>query len=151
MLQALSEYLLAHTGLSKEQIYATADNGRILISGEDLGQGQEICRYKYDAVMTLERYAGDARVLVAMIAGWLMEHDQDRDYLGLADPEVNADLNDDETADVDITVEFNEAIQLVEDDQGPIVIGDKRWTVQAVPIDVAENLIHMEGGINEDP
>ena len=149
MLQNLSHHLLEHTGLSREQIYATADNGRIMISGKDLGHGQEICRFKYDAVITLERYAGDARVVTALIASWLMEHDHDRDYLGLADPEVNADLNDDQTADVDITVEFNESIQLVEDDKGPIAIGDTRWSVQDAPIDVAEQLVNMEGGSGE--
>ena len=84
-----------------------------------------------------------------MVAGWLIDHDEHRDSFQLADPEVNATLNDDHTADVEVVVEFNESIQIVEDDSGPITAWGKRWRVSDAPVDTAEALVNMEGATDE--
>jgi hypothetical protein len=42
--------------------------------------------------------------------GWLHDHDKECDHTGLADPEVDASLNDDFTADVDLAIEFEEPL-----------------------------------------
>ena len=149
MLQALSLHLLDNTKLKRENIHSTADNGQLIISGQDMGHGYEVCRFKYDAVIELERFKGDARDITALVAGWLIDHDHDRETLNLADPEINATLNDGNTADVDITVEFSESIQIVEDDKGSIVAWGKRWRVQDVPVDVATDLINLQGASDE--
>ena len=149
MLQALSAHILDNTCLKRENIHSTADNGEVIISGQDMGQGYEVCRFKYDAIIELERFKGDARDITALVAGWLIDNDEDREHLGLADPEINATLNDGKTADVDITVEFNESIQIVEDDKGSIVAWGKRWRVQDVPVDVATDLVNLKGAADE--
>ena len=145
LLQGLTRHLLESTNLKRENINSYADNGELITSGQDLGHGFEVARFKYDAVIELERYHGSAMDILAIVTGWLIDHDPDREAFNLADPEINVEINDNDTADVEIEIEFNESIQIVEDDNGPIRAWGKRWRVADVPIDTAETLVNMEG------
>jgi hypothetical protein len=144
-LAALSKHLQQVTGLHREQFLAFADQGILIPTGRDLGQGVEVGVFKYDAVIQIERYPGDAYHLLAVISAWLADHDGGREDAGLADPEVDISLNDDRTADVDLSVEFEERLEIVPTQDGPIAFDGRTWAVAETPIDVAESLEGLDG------
>ncbi|MCT4627968.1 phage tail protein [Halodesulfovibrio sp.] len=70
----------------------------------------ELGVFKYDALIQVEAFNGSSSVLLLLVMGWLHDHDKECDHTGLADPEVDASLNDDFTADVDLAIEFEEPL-----------------------------------------
>ncbi|EPR43132.1 P2 phage tail completion R family protein [Desulfovibrio sp. X2] len=150
---ALVAHLEAATGIKREQIHAYADKGNLSPSGRHLGFGGpdgtieqiEIGVWKYDAVIQIERYAGDGPALLAIILGWLEDNDADRE--GLLDPEVDVELNDNLTCDFELACEFEEFISVVADEAGPgpIAFNGKRWRVAEPDITAADSLAGMEG------
>lgn len=146
---ALVAHLKQVTGLPREHIHAYADKGVLAPTGRHLGEsasGEQVEAgvWKYDAVIQIERYAGDGPTLMAVILGWLADNDSDRD--GLADPEVDVDLNDPKTCDVEIACEFEERITIIEDAAGPIRFNGKRWRIADAEIFVVESVTGLEGG-----
>lgn len=144
-LTALTSFLLQAANLTKEQVLSVADRGETIPTGRDLGHGVELGVFKYDALIQVEAFNGSSSELLLLVMGWLHDHDKDRDHAGLADPEVDASLNDDFTADVDLAIEFEEPLQMVPDEQGAILFNGRKWRVADVPIDVAEELAGMDG------
>lgn len=144
-LQALTAHLMTVTGLPRENFQAFADRGELSPDGEDLGHGISLGYFRYDAVISIERFPGSGFELLAVVSAWLADHDPDRDRAGLAESEVNVDLNDDTTADVEIAVEFEERLEIVPDDGGPIEFDGRRWRVADVPVNVAEALDDFDG------
>ncbi|WP_257293653.1 phage tail protein [Endozoicomonas sp. YOMI1] len=143
-LQSLSKHLLKHTSLKREQIHSYADNGELRPLFMDWGNGFTVGRYKYDAVFELERFKGNAFELLALINCWLDENDGEREQLELADPEINVELNDRHTCDIELVIEFDEAVSIVEDPKGSIPFRGQRYRVENVPVDIAE-AFQMEG------
>lgn len=86
-------------------------------------------------MIQIERYPGDGPALLAIVLAWLADVDLDRD--GLADPEVDAEINDLTTADIEIAVEFEERIVIIEDPAGGINFRGRPWSVLPTP-DIAE-------------
>lgn len=154
-ISALVAYLQAATGLPPENIHAYADKGELAPSGRHLGtvipsgegpdrEQVEIGVWKYDAVIQIERYSGDGPELLAILLAWLADVDLDRD--GLADPEVDAEINDLATADVEIAVEFEEGIVIIEDPAGGIFFRGRPWSVLPTPdISAAESFAPGNG------
>ncbi|MCJ2164651.1 MULTISPECIES: phage tail protein [unclassified Pseudodesulfovibrio] len=144
LLQALTQ-ALKKAGASGNHIHSFADQGVIVPTGRDLGHGLEVGRFKYDAVIQVEGYRDDGMLFVAFVTAWLQVHDPKREALGLADPEIDISLNDDRTADIELSIDFEESLEIVPDEDGPIHYNGQRWRVADVPIDVAEELDDMEG------
>lgn len=152
---ALVAHLKAATGLPRENFHAYADKGGLSPSGRHLGFDQadgddqvvlaqiEIGTWKYDAVIQIERYAGDGPTLLAVVLGWIADNDPDRD--GLLDPEVDAEINDNDTADIEISCEFEERLTLIEDLSGPIAFNGRRWRVD-IPDIAAAASVSLEAG-----
>lgn len=145
-ISALVAHLQAATGLPLENIHAYADKGELAPSGRHLGsvipegdgparEQVEIGVWKYDAVIQIERYPSDGPTLLAIVLAWLADVDLERD--GLADPEVDAEINDLATADIEIAVEFEERIVIIEDPDGGIHFRGRPWSVRPEP-DIAE-------------
>lgn len=144
-LQLLVGHILKATGIRRENVAAFMDQGALELTGRNLGHGVEVCILKYDGVINIERSDYDGLSLLALVSGWLADHDDDRS--GLEDPEVNATVNDLATTDVQIAVEFQERIEIVPDDSGPIAFSGRRWRVAPVVVDVAERVEGMSGGV----
>lgn len=161
---ALVEHLLAASGLRREQCNAFADQGQLLPTGRDMGpvfvpdvngvpvprRQLEIGIWKYEAVINLERYPFDGPTLLALVLAWLAEHDQDRQDQELKDPELTITLNDADSSDVEISLDFEEALAVVEDPAGPISFEGVRWALAPVVITPAEELAAMHGAIRSD-
>lgn len=144
-LSALSVYLLALPGIIRDQMTAFVDQGKLSLIGKDLGEGFEIGRFRYDAVISIDRCPAElAELLLSFLVVWLGENDKERDEMGLVDPDVDISFSDDNTVDVEISVEFDEALVIVPDPEGPVSFKGQMWRVDDAGIDVAENLAGME-------
>lgn len=144
-LQQLTAYLETLPGVNRDSMESYADLGRLIPSGVDFGNGYEVGIYRYDAVITMEDFPSQCgSLLLPALAVWLGENDPDRELIGLDDPEINIDTTDQETVFVQITCEFKESLQVVEDPSGTIIFNGSNWKVADVPIDVAETLNSLE-------
>jgi hypothetical protein len=149
LLRALTS-ALQNAGACGRALHSFVDQGVIVPVGSDLGHGIVVGRIKYDAVIQIEGYKDDGILFVAFVTAWLQDNDPDRDRLGLADPEVDITLEGRGTADIDLSIEFDEPLELVPDEAGPISYNGRRWRVADVPIDVAESLDDMEGSADAE-
>ena len=144
-LSALSKHLEALPGIGRDQMEAFVDLGKLHPTGTDLGHGIEVGRFRYDAVISIERCPATlAEMLLSVLLIWLGDNDPNRDHIGLNAPDVDVSLEDEQTVSVQITVDFDEGFTIVPDPKGPIFYEDKQWRIDDVPIDVAEELQRME-------
>ncbi|PMH00368.1 phage tail protein [Vibrio lentus] len=143
-LEHLTDYIVSHLNSSvlDNKIEAWQEGGSIVPSGEDRGNGGYIaCFWKYNAVISVEEYPHqllDPRCLLALIACWLSDHEEDRNEQELEDPTLSVDVISEEAADVSIELELMEPIELVPDEGGMITWRGKKYRVQAVEIYTAE-------------
>jgi hypothetical protein len=144
-LKQLAKHIESLPGIARDQMEAFADLGKLVPTGRDLGNGLEVGRFRYDAVISIERCpARIAALLLSSLLVWLAVNDPDRELHELADPDIDVTLEDEQTVFVQLTVEFNEALAIVEDPAGLIAYDGRQWSVAEVPIDVAEILDSME-------
>lgn len=149
-LQALTSFLLTSLNLPREKVDSFADQGGLIPSVTDLGHGLRLGMFKYEAVITIENFKGDAALLLTSVLAWLMDNDPEREAQGLTDPEVDATELDAKHFDIELSVEFEEALEVVPDASGPLTFRGQLWRVSDVPIDVAEELVGMTGHIAKD-
>ncbi len=143
-LEHLTTYIVSHlnSNVLENKMDAWQENGSIVPSGEDRGNGGYIaCYWKYNAVISVEEFPHqllDPRCLLALIACWLSDHEEDRNEQELEDPMLSVDVISSEAADVSIELELMEPIELVPDEAGMITWRGMRYRVQAVEIYTAE-------------
>ncbi len=80
-----------------------------------------------------------------------MDNDADReDQLGeLKDPVIDVVVEDEDSAEVLIQVNFEEPIKLVEAESGLIYWQNKRWNIEEYPVWVAENLLDVVANVRD--
>ncbi|EJN6829076.1 phage tail protein [Vibrio cidicii] len=143
-LEHLTEYIVSHlnSNVLDNKIDAWQENGSIVSSGEDRGNGGYIvCYWKYNAVLHVEEFPHqrlDPRCLLALVACWLSDHEEDRNEQELEDPTLSVDVISSEVADVAIELEMVEPIELIPDPAGAITWRGETYRVQAVEIYTAE-------------
>ena len=143
-LEHLTAYIVSHlnSNVLENKMDAWQENGSIVPSGEDRGNGGYIaCYWKYNAVISVEEFPHqllDPRCLLALIACWLSDHEEERNEQELEDPTLSVDVISSEAADVIIELELMEPIELVPDEAGMITWRGMRYRVQAVEIYTAE-------------
>lgn len=142
MLRLLSEYLKEKLGgaICKRM---TAEMGRteLQLTTKNMGQGLNIMVMTYDAEIHFETFPFkkfDPATLYAILGAWLMDYDS-RDEYELADPDVQIAIEDENNAELLITVEFREPIMVVEDPDGLIELRGKTYKIAPYEIWVAEN------------
>ncbi len=145
-LQQLTAFLVDLNYVAAENIDAWIENPQIVPRCKDLGEGQMIIYTQtYDAVLMIERFPHTrhpAELLFAQVCAWLVENDEERFDTDLPNPSIDVDVLDNKTADIDITIRFEEDITAVPDDNGPIMIqGEKYRLDNAVTSYVQESEI----------
>lgn len=126
---ALAEFLKSKNIFAPENFDYWMENGRVDYSGAKNGKGITVCYFEYDAVFSVERYAGSADLFLVLIATWLMQNDDNREKLELESPTVDVSQLDDNSVDVEVTCRFSEPITLMPDDNGEIDFNSKRWSI----------------------
>lgn len=125
------------------KIDAWQENGTIVPNGEDRGNGGYIvCHWKYNAVIHIEDFPHqllDPRCLLALVACWLSDHEENRSEDELDDPTLSVDVTSHESADVGIELELMEPIELIPDPEyGIITWRGIKYRVQAAEVYIAE-------------
>lgn len=145
-LQALTAFLIEKNLVDENQIDSWMENGKIEATDKNLGNGIRVCRFRYDAVISIERFSTDEKLLLALVCVWLMDNDPEREDDELPAADIEVDIADDSTAEIEIKVMFIENIDLVEEPSGRVNYSGKNWAVNSVGIDIAN-----EGAVGDDP
>ena len=136
-LRALTTYLIERRLVAPEQLDSWTDQVNLeLIWKPDL-DGLHMGDMRYSATIALERFADHPGRLMALVGSWLEGNDQDRDDLPAAKFDIT--MLDNDLADVDITLEFNEPQYLAEDPAGEIEAFDKTWAFVPFDLWIAEH------------
>ncbi|QZA96417.1 phage tail protein [Pseudomonas mandelii] len=136
-LRALTTYLIERRLVAPEQLDSWTDQVNLeLIWKPDL-DGLRMGDMRYSATIALERFADHPGRLMALVGSWLEGNDQDRDDLPAAKFDIT--MLDNDLADVDITLEFNEPQYLAEDPAGEIEAFGKTWAFVPFDLWVAEH------------
>lgn len=136
-LRALTTYLIERRLVLPEQLDSWTDQVKLeLIWKPDL-DGLRMGDMRYSATIALERFADHPGRLMALVGSWLEGNDQDRDDLPAAKFDIT--MLDNDLADVDITLEFNEPQYLAEDPAGEIEAFGKTWAFVPFDLWIAEH------------
>ncbi|RMO87053.1 Prophage PSPPH06 tail protein [Pseudomonas syringae pv. tagetis] len=131
-LQALTAYLLSHQLVAPEQLDSWTEQVQVQLIWKPDTQGMRMGDMNYGATISIERFADHPERLFALVGSWLETHDQDRD--GLPNAVFDVVMLDNDTADVDVNLQFTEALYLAEDPAGEIEAFGKTWSF--VPFDL---------------
>lgn len=140
-LQQLTAYLLNLNLVAAEQLDSWVENPQIIPSGKDLGQGSIVLYHQtYDAVIYIERFNHQkhpAELLFGCVCAWLMQHDADRDEI--AAPRTDVEILDNGSADIEISISFEEDVIAVKDPAGHIEFGEDHYRLAGPIINYAES------------
>lgn len=133
-MQALASHLLSQNLFAAEQFDYWMENGSNEYSSKKIGNGFLICRFRYDAVFSVERYNQSADLFLVLLSVWLMDNDCMRNDLDLPMPTVDVTPLDDTNVDLEVKVTFEENITILPDDEGPVLWGGARYSVAPAAI-----------------
>lgn len=140
-LAAITQFLIGLDLVAAEQIDSWVENPQIVPAASVKSAGVlVIYRQTYTAVLAIERYPHrriPAELLFAQISAWLIEHDSERFDNEEAKISTDVEIMDDETADIEIGIDFIEEVEIVEDAGGPISLDGKRWRLAEGTINYA--------------
>lgn len=133
-LRALTTFLLARNLVLPEQLDSWAEKVNLSLIWKHTEHGLRMGDMRYEAVIVIERFADHPGRLMALLGSWLENYDTDRADFELADPNFDIEQLDDDTADVEISLEFIEPQYLAEAENGEIEAFGKHW--EFVPFDL---------------
>ena len=145
-LQALCEFLLSSLTpvIKRNNIDAWQERGSLVLSGEDKGQeSYQVAKWKHTAVIALENFPHrkiNPYNVLAMVSAFLIDSGWPRDEYGLSDPEVDVDVVSKDNATVLIDVELLDDIDLIPNDNGPVLFNGQRYHVSIAPVEFAEDV-----------
>lgn len=118
------------------------DSVSLKLTSKHMGNGFDLMHQQYVAEFLFDKFPHtqyDPAVLFANIGAWLMDNDQERDdFEELGDPEVDVVIEDETSAEILLTIVFDEPVKIVEDEHGPVYWNSKRWRIQEYDIYIAE-------------
>ena len=142
---ALTKYLKERRLVLPEQLDSWTDQVNLELIWKPDVDGMRMGDMRYSATIALERFADHPGRLMALVGSWLEANDPSRDRDELPAPKFDISMLDNDLADVDITLEFNEPQYLAEDPDGEIEAHGKTWAFVPFDLWIAE---HGEVGSN---
>ena len=111
-LKALTDHLRILELIGDDAFDSWVEEGRLEYSGADITVGDNpsklLYRLSYVAVFSWESWHGSAYELFAVVIKWLVANNYDFDVYGW--PVFNAAMLDDETVDLQITINFEDSV-----------------------------------------
>ena len=142
---ALTQFLKERQVAPSGQIDSWADQVNLDLIWKPDVDGMRMGDMRYSATIVLERFDDHPSRLMALVGSWLEANDPNRDRDELPAPKFDISMLDNDLADVDITLEFNEPLYLAEDPAGEIEAHGKTWAFVPFDLWIAE---HGEVGSN---
>lgn len=138
-LKALTAYLIERRLVLPEQLDSWADQVNLELIWKPDVDGMRMGDMRYSATIALERFDDHPGRLMALVGSWLETNDPSRDRDELPAPKFHITMLDNDLADVDITLEFNEPQYLAEDPAGEIDAFGKTWAFVPFDLWIAEH------------
>ncbi|RUM56287.1 MAG: hypothetical protein DSY85_03045 [Marinomonas sp.] len=124
------------------------ENIQLQVSGKYDGTNVLLYTQQYRAVFSIEGYVYrqyPIEQLCAQLVTWLGDND-DRSELDDPMPDIDVDLLDNDTADIEITLQFEEDVYITEAEGGNITMKGKTWGLADPAYDIAESAQVVNGG-----
>nr|WP_288912144.1 phage tail protein [uncultured Pseudomonas sp.] len=137
-LQALTAYLMARNLVAPEQFDSWTEQVSLELIWKPDRDGLHMADMRYRAVFSLERFTDHPARLMALVGSWLETHDPDRGRHDLPAPMFSVEPLDQDSFDVDLSLEFIEPQYLAEDPAGEIEAFGKTWAFVPFDLWVAE-------------
>lgn len=145
-LRALHAHVVAQNIVMPETLDSWMEDGAIKPTNTRLSADQyAVARLEYDAVFLFDRFTGNPALLIATVAAWLMDHDDNRDDNKLPLPDIDVDMIDDKTAQVEIRIRFLEQISMTRAATGKVLMAGERWDVSGFSFDEVDTI-----GVGDD-
>jgi hypothetical protein len=139
---AITEFLIGLDLVAAEQIDSWVEDPQIVPAGTvKTNDAVVIYRQTYTALIAIERWphkAHPVELLFAHISAWLIDNDGDRFDDNDAKITTDVEIMDDDTADIEIGIDFIEEVEIVQDSGGPIFLNGFHWRLADAVIDYAE-------------
>lgn len=120
------------------------ERGTLRLEPKNMGPtGRNVAIVAYTAVFVIESLpfrALDPAVVLASIAAWLQDHDDERDRYELPDPEFVVTADDEQTADLEVQIQFVEPLVVSPDAKGQVEYDGQRWNVVPYEIWTADTI-----------
>lgn len=114
-LKSLTTHLRELQLINDDGFDSWAENGKLEYSGATVLAGYApadiLYRLTYEAVFSWENWHGSAYQLFGVVVQWLADQDYDFDHYGF--PAWDCEFTDDDTADIEIKIRFEDAIYRV--------------------------------------
>ncbi len=140
-LAELRTFLESTDYFHKNKFEAWAEEIEQVLRGKMEGNRVLLFTMTYRAVYSIEDYAFckyPFEILHARLITWLADND-DRSEMKDREPRITCDVMDDEIADIEISLSFEEDVYITEDENGDIDYFGKKWRLDAPAHDVAES------------
>lgn len=142
-LQQLVKYLIDATYQGRKlalstQFDAHIEGGRIEPRSKRInGNGLLAASFYYSGVISINPCMAPPELIAAFVSFWLHEHGENDDS---SDVEFSCDVNDDDTNDIELTIEtFAEDIALIECPNGPFTLDGKHYDFGEQSLWIAES------------
>lgn len=126
LLKSLDEHLRDKQLIDDDRFDSWSEDGSLEPSFETIRVGVEpvmlALRMRYTAVFSWEGFTGSATELFLTIMLWLSDQDYDFDELG--NPTFDAEMVDNQSADVEISMSFIEAVHAKKDENNEWIVTD---------------------------
>jgi hypothetical protein len=137
-LQALTAYLMARDLVGKENFDSWTEQVSLELIWKPDRDGLHMADMRYRAVFSLQSFTDHPARLMALVGSWLETHDPDRGRHDLPAPMFSVEPLDQDTFDVELSLEFIEPQYLAEDPDGEIEAFGKTWAFVPFDLWVAE-------------
>ena len=144
-LKALTTFLIERRLVLPELLDSWTNQVNLELIWKPDVDGMRMGDMRYSATISLESFDDHPGRLMALVGSWLEANDPSRDRDELPAPKFDVSMLDNDLADVDITLEFNEPQYLAEDPAGEIEAFGKTWAFVPFDLWIAE---HGEVGSN---
>jgi len=138
-LQALTAYLMARDLVAKENFDSWTEQVSLELIWKPDRDGLHMADMRYRAVFSLQSFTDHPARLMALVGSWLETHDPNRSRHDLPAPMFSVEPLDQDTFDVDLSLEFIEPQYLAEDPDGEIEAFGKTWAFVPFDLWVAEH------------
>lgn len=131
-LSDITQFLIQLNLVAVEQIESWAEDARLIYNGSirsNADNGVALFRQEYTAQIIIERYdhkQHPAELLFAHIVAWLSTFDP-TPFDESRVPEFDIDILDNDLADISISIDFDETVEIVPDAAGDIEFNGQRW------------------------